>query len=388
MVQPYALPIGKGNIAEAICRNTPHSNTGVVKPVLGARPDNAWLVFGSAHRPEKQWVKGLNGVENQVEIWHNFAIRLFRTIKRHLVGQIKGITISEPSRGKNFYDKAIYMCVGGSELASIHYDGERQKGTFLLILTGRLCSYLPPEFWRFLERCALRFQAKLNRFDLAVDDYQGTVFDLIEIEYLARTKAELFRPIYRMGRGPLPGFKKIEDDGAITLYIGSKDSTVQVCAYEKGKESKATWTARQNPNWVRYEVRFKRKKSELDLALLNPDNWLPAVLGTSTYLGSKLQGMGDKFTSNPETLHGDALDSLVNALLTLRKQYGPIISRAWYALGSEGLLEALARGGDTSAESVGPADAPEIRRRLASDTEGRWRSSALVADALADSVDW
>jgi DNA relaxase NicK len=152
---------------------------------------------------------------------------------------------------------------------------------------------------------------------------------------------------------------------------------VQVCAYEKGKESKGTYLAKKFPSWIRYEVRWKAKKGILDLAMLLPENWLAAAAGTSVYLNSKMKVVGDKFTMAHEKVSQDALERAVKGLLTLRNQYGPMIYDLHSLMGSEALFHIIARE-----QTIGPLiglsvyDVPEIMARIDSAPLGVLRSIA------------
>lgn len=381
-LQSNGLAIGKQKSVEAFCKKTPYSNTGVPLPSLNVRPDNLWLVFPAEHMPRNIELRNSSGLLFSAPDWGNFSVRIIRTICRRLKGH--GLTISDkPERGKNFYEKAYYLRRNGAELAALYFGGKHQKGTFLFVLSGKFCSYLLPRDWRFIRKCAARFSGRVSRFDIAIDDYIGNVFELAEIESIMRNDPKWFVPIYRQG-GYVPGFTKLEDNGEVTLYVGSKDSTVQVCAYEKGKESKDTARAKQYPNWIRYEVRFKRKKSELDLAMLEPANWISAAVGTSTYLTSKLKGMGNKFTMKSEDIHKDALESFVKAILAARNQYGAYFRQGYHVLGPEALLEIIMRQGETDAMGITPYDANEILRLVDSAIRPTEAQPATVAESFIE----
>lgn len=70
---------------------------------------------------------------------------------------------------------------------------------------------------------------------------------------------------------------------ARTLYLGSRESTVQLCLYEKGYQMQA------DPDWVRLEVRVKPKKdARLKCALLQPGD----IFGCASWLVQCLACIG------------------------------------------------------------------------------------------------
>ncbi len=374
MLQPYLAPIGKEK-KDVVCDvNFPHSNTGVPETQINVRPDNLWLVGAREQRPDYKGLSGEQSVAESAKKWKDFSRKLFFLISPEFPrGTVTLTTL--PEKGKNFYEKGFYLRIGRQELASICYDGKRQNGTFLIILTGKFCSMLNLRQYRLIYKLCTRFDIKMRRYDLAVDDYAGNVFDLQDIEKRARLQPQWFHPVYRQN-GICPGFGKVEQDGALTLYIGSKDSMIQTCVYEKAKESKGSYLAKQFPSWVRYEVRFKAKKAVLDLAMLLPENWLSVVAGSSLYLNSKMKVVGDKFTMAHEKVSQDALERAVKGLVTLRNQYGPMIYDLHSLIGSEALFDIIARE-----QTIGPLvglsvyDVPEIMARIDSALGGGLRSS-------------
>lgn len=365
--------------------NSPHSNTGVLTSEINVRPDNLWCVGSRENRPDFEGLTGNGSNLESAKKWKNFSRKLFLLFSASFLGPTITFT-SSPEKGKNFYEKGFYIRQAGKELASICYDGKQQNGTFLIILTGEFCSKLTLRQWRLISRLLVRFDMRLTRFDIAVDDYKSEVFDIVQIEKLAKRKnSKWFLPVYR-DHGISPKCWKVEgENNSSSVYIGSVASTIQVCVYEKGKQLKNTYFGRQNPEWIRYEVRFKAKGGVLDIAMVLPENWLSAAAGTSVFLNSRMRVIGDKFTMNNKQASEDTLDRAVNTLLTLRKQYGPTIEALVDILGPECLLDAIARSADNAPlAGLSEFDAGEIMSRFDSALLGGLRSSDPGAESLDD----
>ena len=133
---------------------------------------------------------------------------------------------------------------------------------------------------------------KITRVDLALDDYEGTAFDVGRFREFAMDG--LFS-----GRGPAPAYTYIESghlglinpkelkkrygffaDLGRSFYIGARQSGKLFRAYEKGKQMKSE----QFPNWQRAEVEIRSTNREIPLdVLLNPDAYFagayPALAG-------------------------------------------------------------------------------------------------------------
>ncbi len=384
MVQSISGPIGKEK-SDVVCDvNFPHSNTGVPETQINVRPDNLWLVCAQEHRPDYKGLTGEQTVTESAQKWKAFTRKLLFLISPSFPAG--GVTLTTvPEKGKNFYEKGFYLRRGRKELVSICYDGKQQKGTFLIILTGQFCSLLDLQQWRLIYKLAVQFGCKMNRIDLAVDDYLGKVFDLLDIERRGKKEKGWFKPVYRPEGDEPKCWRKEGSDGSFSIYVGAEDSTLQVCAYQKGIESKNTQRGRDYPLWIRYEVKFKKKKVLLDLSMILPENWASAVAGTSVYLNSKMKVVGDKFTMANEKVLEDALDKAVNGLLSLNKQWGPMIYDLQSILGAEGLIDVVARGQMTGPLAELTAyDAPEILARFDSALGGGQRSSDACAESDAD----
>jgi hypothetical protein len=381
MLQPYSAPIGKEKKHVVCDVNSPHSNTGLLKPEINIRPDNLWCVGKRDHRPDLKVLTGEESCFSSPKKWAELTKRLVLLFSRCFIGF--GVSFSTiPEKGKNYYDKGFYLRRGGKELASICYDGKNQKGTFLIILSGKFCSLLDLRQWRLIYTLLRRFDLTLTRFDLALDDYSGKVFDHKKIESLAHRKPELFKAIGKP-QGHNPRCWRVEgEDGSFSVYIGSAKSTVLCCVYEKGKESKDTQRARDYPFWIRYEIRFRAKSSILDLEMILPENWGPAAAGSSVYLTSKIKTLGAKFTMLKVKAKESVLDGFVSSYMAAEKQWG--VFNDWCCkLGLE--VPRRPSGYDSSPyNGLTIYDLPEILKRIDSARTGGLRSSALSAESEID----
>jgi hypothetical protein len=74
-------------------------------------------------------------------------------------------------------------------------------------------------------------------------------------------------------------------------------------------------------------VRFKAKKSTLDLNMILPKNWVAAVAGSSIYLNSKMKAVGDKFTMSNVKEKECELDAFCAAYMAFEKQWGGFVAQ-------------------------------------------------------------
>ena len=144
--------------------------------------------------------------------------------------------------------------------------GNAQYEGFQILMSGSGCRnyenflLLNRETWfDFLERVC-RYPVNFPRIDLAIDDRKP----YLSIPELIRLKNEgLISSQLRdtsENRSDKLKEDEIEAQGK-TLYLGSKHSYFRIIFYEKGYEQAEKFGKELNPDWNRYELRFRHKKA-------------------------------------------------------------------------------------------------------------------------------
>jgi DNA relaxase NicK len=174
-----------------------------------------------------------------------------------------------------------------------------------------------------------------------------------------------------------------------TLEIGTKTSSNFHCIYQKFRESEGTHLAIENPKWMRWESRFFRQsKMEIDIAIIHPDNWGDAFLGSSSYLQQLFGKVGSKFAHRVHEPKESAMETTVNGLLTLANQYGGLLCEAERLLGLEGLFSLLRRvNSDHPAKWLDQYDTDHLRERIIAARSGSVAKPDPSA-AIPDTVRW
>jgi len=159
---------------------------------------------------------------------------------------------------------------------------------------------------------------------------------------------------------------------ARTLYLGSRESTVQLVLYEKGYE------AGGDPSWVRFEVRVRPKGH----ARIEVGRWEPATaLGACAWLRDLVQalGLGARITQAVGTVWRPS--DAERARRAMVKQYGRVMLGwfeelgSWERVGVEvgaQVIEALAT------IPVQPERSESIGDSCAGRSSVRWAAGALA----------
>lgn len=133
----------------------------------------------------------------------------------------------------------------------------------LLELRGTGCRHLEHvleargvSWYSFLSRC-MDYQGIFKRLDLAVNDMCGLLdIEILRERYYADKVWKRSRNHEAVDSGKLSGTK---GDTAKTFYIGSKNSPIYFCLYEKEKEQKNKGIHTDIKN--RFEIRLKNDKA-------------------------------------------------------------------------------------------------------------------------------
>lgn len=314
---------------------TPHCNTGVQiagKSGFLLHPDWVTLIFPDANKYLSR------GVDDFIDLWRFSRLMEF-------VPSCKLPT----KKGLHNYENGIYCYTQscGSLLWSLCYGGN--NNTVRLELTGKGCGYISKVHgWWALYRLARRGSAYISRFDLAGNDYLGQYVNPRKArrDYAARYK-EILPSLEKGNRVPKASVHDTEK--GYTASFGTENMIVNHVCYEKGKEAKGSFTARQYPDWVRWETRWKRRKNgyEIDRAIMRPDNWAAAYFGACPYMADTLgyKGSVAGFTGRlVKEIERDLALRLVKTLAVIREQYGATLTSAYSLMGADLFLPQLLRG--------------------------------------------
>lgn len=144
--------------------------------------------------------------------------------------------------------------------------GNAQYEGFQMLMSGSGCRnyenflMMNKETWfDFLERVC-RYPVNFPRIDLAIDDTKPylSIPELIRLKNEGLISSQLRDTAEN--RSDRLKEDEIEAQGK-TLYLGSKHSDFRITFYEKGYEQAEKFGKELNPDWNRYELRFRHKKA-------------------------------------------------------------------------------------------------------------------------------
>ena len=134
--------------------------------------------------------------------------------------------------------------------------------------------------WYYFLRCCIDYQGVFKRIDLAVNDMGGLLdIEILRERYYANKVWKRSRTHEAVDSGKLSG---THGDTAKTFYIGSKNSSIYFCLYEKEKEQKSKGIKTDIKN--RFEIRLKSGKAEQTIEQLvfsrNPEQTIASLILT------------------------------------------------------------------------------------------------------------
>ena len=134
--------------------------------------------------------------------------------------------------------------------------------------------------WYWFLRCCIDYQGVFKRIDLAVNDMGGLLdIEILRERYYANKVWKRSRTHEAVDSGKLSG---TNGDTAKTFYIGSKNSSIYFCLYEKEKEQKSKGIKTDIKN--RFEIRLKNGKAGQTIEQLvfsrNPEQTIASLILT------------------------------------------------------------------------------------------------------------
>jgi DNA relaxase NicK len=370
MVQSISVPIGKEKellvFSGLKLKKTgwlpPTSNTGGHRTEFSLRPDYLTLSIPA--------VKVHAAVE-----------KIVMQLTRWFCNHFRSGTTFEKRGGRNYYKHGLYICdANGKELLSFHWGGNH--GRLFIEIKGGGCKLLDAFQWARIYVLAVRYDARINRFDLAGDDWKGKLFSFSKIHAAYKKNKRC------MLSSPRTGGKHVRPDvldtkKGYTLEFGTDTSSFYHVIYQKFRESSHTYLAQQNPRWMRWEVRFYRQsKMEIELKIIHPDNWGYAFLGSCAYLREIFKAEGASFIHRVEVIKECVLDAFCAAYTANERQYG-IFNAECKRLGLE--VPSRASASDvTPYASLTIYDKEELLERIDSARLGVLRSIAQADESTEE----
>jgi DNA relaxase NicK len=277
----------------------------------------------------------------------------------------------------------MYVCdANGKELFSFHWGGNR--GRLFIEMKGGGCKLLDALQWARIYVLAARYHARINRFDLAGDDWPGKIFKFSKIHSAYKKNKRCMLAVPSSGGKYLR--PEIHDTSkGYTLEFGTDNTSYYHVIYQKFRESSHTYAGKQNPHWMRWEVRFYRQsKMEIDMKIIHPDNWGDAFLGSCAYLREIFQSDGKTFSHRVEDISEGVLDAFCGAYMAFETQWGAFVGHC-HRLGLE--VPSRASASDvTPYASLTIYDKEELLKRIDSARLGVLRSIAHCDESGSEEV--
>lgn len=369
MLQLYPAAIGKGKIEAS----TPSSNTGCLKTKTRCRIDWLGVSFPGSVLPQN--------IEE-------FSLTLFKRIARHLRGA--GWTLDRKARGFNGFENGARLCYRGDLRASVQWGGASQRGRVFLELRGALCAILDRRDWISLYHMICKYQGRISRCDLALDDLEGAHFKVEDIRDRVNASPGDFKQVGRLQGNRVTVTKWVESETGKTVYFGG--GSVRHVVYEKGLQLGHTVQGKEHPSWVRWEARFTRQsRMEIENHIVHPDYWVPMLLGSCKYLHDAFDGGPLRATYAVAKAKQEPIETAARSLVWLRNQAGPMIADLVRIMGSDLFLEVVSRqGDDTGLGGLNRMDVDAIAEdynRLRAGAIAQ-HASARAGSPLEDTVYW
>lgn len=168
------------------------------------------------------------------------------------------------------------------------------------------------DWYYFLSSC-IDYQGVFKRIDLAVNDMGGLLdIEILRERYYANKVWKRSRTHEAVDSGKLSG---THGDTAKTFYIGSKNSSIYFCLYEKEKEQKSKGIKTDIKN--RFEIRLKSGKAEQTIEQLvfsrNPEQTIASLI--LTQIDFPVYILWDIFLDNVTTSLADYAENEKGILL-------------------------------------------------------------------------
>lgn len=194
-------------------------------------------------------------------------------------------------------------------LAIIATGGETAGGTVMVDMSGLGCSMV--DDWQAVYCMLQDLNARITRFDTALDLFEGFTLDQFDDLYFAGT--------FNAG-GRIPNRRYVEGGNSHdkhsagrTLYLGKKENGKELCIYEKGKQ-----LGDANSEWLRIELRYGNRDRVIPHdCVLDPTKYFA---GGFVALSDLVESIAAKIKTEQRDLASEertiVLKRLTNSLIT------------------------------------------------------------------------
>ena len=131
---------------------------------------------------------------------------------------------------------------------------------------------LRPEFtWYDILKFLLLLGTRFRRIDITIDDLSGAEIKMKDI--FEKIKKGYYTSVFKS----IPKYHGMLDTG-LTIDMGSRNSSIELCIYDKLNQQKALNKIVDYEYWTRYEMRFRQDKAHkvvMDLIKIYKDETIP-----------------------------------------------------------------------------------------------------------------
>ena len=158
------------------------------------------------------------------------------------------------------------LVAGFDNIKILKPTGKMQYNGFQILMSGSGCRnyenflVINKETWFDFFARVCQYHVNFPRIDLAIDDHKPylNIPELIRLTKQGLISSQL-RNYSENASGELS--ESIPVHKGNTLYLGSSNSDFRIVFYEKGYEQAEKFGKESDPNWNRYELRFRQERA-------------------------------------------------------------------------------------------------------------------------------
>ena len=158
------------------------------------------------------------------------------------------------------------LVAGFDNIKILKPTGKMQYNGFQILMSGSGCRnyenflVINKETWFDFFARVCQYHVNFPRIDLAIDDHKPylNITELIRLTKQGLISSQL-RNYSENASGELS--ESIPVHKGNTLYLGSSNSDFRIVFYEKGYEQAEKFGKELDPNWNRYELRFRQERA-------------------------------------------------------------------------------------------------------------------------------
>ena len=160
------------------------------------------------------------------------------------------------------------LVAGFDNIKILKPTGKMQYNGFQILMSGSGCRnyenflVINKETWFDFFARVCQYRVNFPRIDLAIDDHKPylNIPELIRLTKQGLISSQL-RNYSENASGELS--ESIPVHKGNTLYLGSSNSDFRIVFYEKGYEQVEKFGKELDPNWNRYELRFRQERANI-----------------------------------------------------------------------------------------------------------------------------